>query len=379
MTLERRLLRFFDWGLFFATLLIPLLGLTVLYSAGFDPYQERSVFGSLPFTTRSAPFGKQIIYLMAGLLVLAGASLIPTRWLFRFAFVVYGTGVSLLVSVALFGTVVKGSRRWLDLGILNLQPAEFMKMGVILAMARVLSRYPPAVGGYRLRQIVLFGLVFLVPMALVMKQPDLGTALVIGAGGSLMLLFAGVNWRTLLLVTVLGCALIVPAWSHLHDYQKNRILALFNPDQDPKGTGYHINQSKIAVGSGELFGKGFLKGTQTQLEFLPEHTTDFIFSVLAEEWGFVGCVMVLLAYFLLLLRLLRVAGRARDLFSSLVVVGVGALLFFHATVNMGMVVGILPVVGIPLPLFSYGGSAMLSSMFGLGLAMGVSMRRHGAR
>jgi rod shape determining protein RodA len=166
-----------------------------------------------------------------------------------------------------------------------------------------------------------------------------------------------------------------PAWHSLHAYQQRRVMVLFDPEADPKGSGYHINQSKIAVGSGQVFGKGYFNGTQTQLEFLPEHTTDFIFSVLAEEWGFVGCMTVVLVYFAFLMRMLRVVQRSKDLFQALVAFGVTAWFFFHVFINIGMVVGILPVVGIPLPLFSYGGSALLSGLFGIGIVLGLAMRR----
>jgi rod shape determining protein RodA len=250
-----------------------------------------------------------------------------------------------------------------------------VKLFTVLALARYLSKRPPKGGGYRLGNLVEPGLLFLVPMIFIIRQPDLGTALVVGAAGGMMLLFVGIYWKHLLIMIVVAVTAAIPAWGHLHDYQKNRVRSLLDPDLDPRGTGYHIAQSKIAVGSGGLTGKGFMQGTQSQLEFLPEHTTDFIFSVLAEEWGFVGCATVLVAYLLFIGMLLRVANRSKDPFSTLLVFGVSSVIFFHAMVNMGMVVGILPVVGIPLPLFSYGGSSMLSTMFSVGLVMGVSIRR----
>jgi rod shape determining protein RodA len=215
----------------------------------------------------------------------------------------------------------------------------------------------------------------LIPMALIARQPDLGSALSVGAAGFSMLLFAGIRWKTLVVMALVVGVAVVPAWNSLHSYQQRRVIALFDPEADPLGSGYHITQSKIAVGSGSAFGKGFLKGTQTQLEFLPEHTTDFIFSVLAEEWGFVGCVMILLLYFSFLYRLALVVLRSKDFFTCLVSFGVAGLIFFHTVVNVGMVVGILPVVGITMPLFSYGGSSLLSFMILVGVSLGISMRR----
>jgi len=375
MWTNQRVTQRIDWSLVAMMCVVPLLGLTVLYSAGYDHSHSDSVATSGIAFARSPAFLKQLVFFSLGFLVVLLTAAIPTRYLQRLAWVVYFAGVGLLIAVALFGTIVNGSRRWLSVAGMNIQPAEFMKLGVILALARFMSKNPPREGGYRLLDLWQPALIFLIPMALIMKQPDLGTALSVGAVGGMMLLFAGVRLRTLVTLAVVGGIGIVPFWYQLHDYQRNRILSLFNSERDPQGTGYHIIQSKIAVGSGELFGKGYLQGTQTQLEFLPEHTTDFIFSVLAEEWGFLGCVIVLIAYFFLVLAMLRVAARARSLFAAFVVVGITSQIFFHSFVNIGMVVGILPVVGIPLPLFSYGGSSVLSTLFGIGIVHGVGMRR----
>jgi rod shape determining protein RodA len=357
-----------------ALLLVCTLGLIVLFSAGYDHHAAESSPG-VSWFFRSRSFLKQLLYFGLGIGVMTVAAALPSRWYYRLAPAVYITGIMLLIAVALFGTVINGSRRWLDFGQVNLQPAEFMKLGVILAVARVLSRYPPPEGGYSFISLWRPAFVILLPMALIIKQPDLGTALSVGAVGGMMVLFAGVRWRVLLTLTLTALLAVVPLWYTLFDYQKNRLLNLFNAERDPKGTGYHIIQSKIAVGSGELFGKGILQGTQTQLEFLPEHSTDFIFSVLAEEWGFLGCTCVLIAYFLLLTALLRTALKMRDLFSVFTIVGIVSLLFFHTFVNIGMVVGILPVVGIPLPLFSYGGSAVLSTLLSIGILKSLAYRQ----
>ncbi len=364
-----------DWLLAVLVLAIPACGLVVLYSAGFDRASTGSKLWGIVFPVASLPFLKQSLFLLLGLAAMGVGLFLPVEWLKKGAYPVYGVSLILLVLVSLFGVVSNGSRRWLSLGVVNLQPAEFMKLGVILALARFLSRHTPPAGGYSWGGLVRPVAIFLVPMALIVKQPDLGTGLVVGAIGGMMLLFLGVRLRVLALSLLIGGILVIPVWYKLHDYQRNRIISLFNPDFDPKGTGYHINQSKIAVGSGELLGKGFMRGSQTQLEFLPEHTTDFVFSVLAEEWGFVGCLGVMMLYFAVLQRMLRLGGLSKDLFSSLVIFGIFSVLFFHICVNIGMVVGVLPVVGIPLPLFSYGGSSVIATLFSIGLALGLGSKR----
>ncbi len=375
MRIDRRVIAFFDWPLLLAAICIPLMGLVVLYSAAHDPDATQPVFGVIPLFIRSPAFIKQIIFLFLGVFISVVAMLIPTQKLSRFAYAFYGVCIALLLAVLLFGVVIKGSRRWIDFGHIHFQPSELTKMGVILALSRFLSLHPAPRGGYKIKGLIAPFLFFLVPMALILKQPDLGTALAIGMIGFSMVLFAGIHLKSLLLLVVAGILMVVPAWHHLHDYQKRRVMVLLDPEADPLGSGYHIIQSKIAVGSGEIFGKGFLEGTQTQLQFLPEHSTDFIFSVLAEEWGFVGCIVILLLYLFLLYRLCRVIGKSRDTYSTFLVVGLTAYIYCHFAINIGMVIGLLPVVGIPLPLFSYGGSAMLSNMLAIGLALGVSLRR----
>jgi rod shape determining protein RodA len=379
MLIDRRLVAHFDWGLLIATLLIPCLGVIVLYSAGFDPDSRTRLFSWLPEYLNSTVVIKQVVFLGAGLIVMLVAMSLPPSFLARLSVAMYIFCVMLLVAVLLAGVVVNGSRRWLSFGGFNLQPAEPMKFALILFLARYLSRKPPDRSGYGLVQLIAPVLIMLLPMALIMKQPDLGTAMVVGGIGTIMILFMGVRPKPILILLVSLAVLIVPfwkvAWNKLHDYQQKRIITLINPETDPLGSGYHIIQSKIAVGSGGLLGKGYMKGTQSQLEFLPEHTTDFIFSVLSEEWGFIGSALVIVAYMILIYRLLRVVARGKDLFQSLVVVGVCAQIFLHSTINIGMVVGLFPVVGIPLPLFSYGGSSVISTMFGIGIVMGVSIRR----
>jgi rod shape determining protein RodA len=373
--IDRRNIAHFDWGLLVSIILIPCVGLTVLYSAGFDPDSAGVYLSWLGITIHSAAFVRQLAYIGVGLLVMCAALSFPSSIFNRFAYPIYAVCIGLLVLVLLHGSVSNGARRWIDLGFINLQPAEPMKLGLILALSRFLARFPAPSGGYRLKHLFFPFMFIALPMALIAKQPDLGSALALAAIGGAMIVFVGVNWRTLLIL-VLTAALIIPSgWHFLHDYQKRRLLVLLDPESDPLGSGYHIIQSKIAVGSGGFGGRGFLEGTQSQLEFLPEHTTDFVFSVLSEEWGFVGGAIVLLLYCLLIYRMLRVVARTRDAGDTLLVFGVVSMLFFHTVINIGMVVGVFPVVGIPLPLFSYGGSSVLSTMCALGLVLGVSMRR----
>lgn len=375
MLIDRRFFANFDWALFVLIFLIPCFGLVVLYSAGYDPDRTYLKISWLGDGVHSLAFLKQAIFLGTGLLVILIGMSIPTSFFYRYAYIFYAVCIVLLCAVLLVGTVSNGSRRWLNLGAFNLQPSEFVKLAVILAIARYLSKNPPAGSGYSLYELVPLLALIGIPMLLIIRQPDLGTALSVGAVGAFLICFIGVRLRAIVTLAGLFVAGIVPAWSFLHDYQKRRILTLFDPEADPLGSGYHVIQSKIAVGSGNILGKGFLNGTQSQLEFLPEHTTDFVFSVLAEEWGFVGCIFILGLYCLLFIKILRIVSKSKDIFSALVAFGIGSQIFFHTIVNVGMVVGVLPVVGIPLPLFSYGGSSVLSVLFSLGIVVGISIRR----
>jgi rod shape determining protein RodA len=376
MLIDRRMLKQFDFPLLGLALIIPLLGLVVLFSAGYDPDRLVTLVWFIP-PVPSEAFARQTVFLLVGLGAMLVGMATSTTFLLRMSYVAWSLCVLLLILVDIFGVIVNGSQRWLLVPGLNiqLQPSEPTKLAIILTMARYLARHPPRPGGYGFKELIPIVMIFGIPAALILRQPDLGTAIVVGMIGLSMLLFMGVRWKVVFIVAALGLSALYPAWLSLHDYQRRRIEVLINPELDPRGSGYHINQSKIAVGSGKVFGKGYLDGTQTQLEFLPEHTTDFVFSVLAEEWGFAGCLVVLSLYFALLYRMLQIVGRSRELFSGLVVLGIAAMLFIHLAVNIGMVIGLLPVVGIPLPLFSHGGSVMLSVMFSIGLILGVDMRR----
>lgn len=376
MWIDRRTIAQFDWGLLGAIFAVALVGLINLYSASYDPDTVYPLFSWLPIEVHSQAFGRQLVFLGVGLVALLVVLSVPAQFFHRYAYVFYAVCIILLVAVLFAGIVVNGSRRWLSFGGFNLQPAEPMKLGLVLALGRYLAANPPKPGGYLWRQLVVPAGMVALPMFLIIKQPDLGSALSVGIVGGAMILFMGVHRRLLAICVLVALVGAPPAWHFLHPYQQGRIVTLFNPDADPRGSGYHIIQSKIAVGSGELLGKGYIQGTQTQLEFLPEHTTDFVFSVVAEEWGFVGCLGVLGLYGFLVFRLLRVVARSKDLYGSLITLGVTAMLFFHSAINIGMVIGLLPVVGIPLPLFSHGGSSVLSTMIGMGVALGVSMRRY---
>ena len=354
-------------------LVIPVLGLIVLYSAGFDPDYEKVVMSWPHIAVKSPAFFKQTLFFMTSIALGAIALLVPLDWWFKVSPLLYALGLLLLLLVSVGGNVVNGSRRWIHVAGLNVQPAEFVKLTVILFMARYLSQTDWKNVGAGFLDLLIPALILLLPMAFIFRQPDLGTAISVGAVGGLMIWFMGIRVKTLIILVCSALMAMGPLWYRLHPYQRNRVLALVYPDLDPQGTGYHIKQSKIAIGSGELLGKGYLNGTQSQLEFLPEHTTDFVFSVLAEEWGFIGCSVILGLYLLLLCRLLHVAARCDNLFGVLLVFGVAASLFFHTFVNVGMVIGILPVVGIPLPLFSYGGSSFVVTMFSLALALRVSV------
>jgi rod shape determining protein RodA len=366
--------RLIDWGLVSISVLIPTLGLIVLYSAGYDPDRGNPLSGYIEI--HSFVFVKQLVFIVGGVFVMLLGALIPSEWLGRIAYPFYWICFGLLLWVQFFGVIVNGSKRWIDLGVVNLQPAELVKLGVILAMAKYLAKHPPPPKGYGFKELVVPMMILLGPVGLILAQPDLGSALSVAGVAGLMILFLGVRVKTIAIAVFVLAVAAYPIWEYgLHDYQKRRVMVLVNPGMDPKGSGWHIIQSKIAVGSGSFSGVGFMKGTQTQLEFLPEHTTDFIFSVLAEEWGFLGTSLILSLYTIFLFKILKIAEKSKDLFGTMLVIGVGAKFFFHITVNVGMVLGLLPVVGIPLPLFSYGGSSIMASMFGLGLILGQVIRR----
>jgi rod shape determining protein RodA len=358
----RREFAHFPWPLLAVVMAICAIGIWNLVSAGRNNFPGAWI--------------AQAWLMGAGALVALVVLAFDHRSYQRLAWVFYGLVLVLLVLVLVKGRTVMGARRWIGVGPVNLQPSELAKIGVIMALAswfnRDAERRTEPLG--LLGMAAPLGLTFL-PAALILKQPDLGTALIVLAIGCTMLLFARVRWRTVAIlgaVAVLGAALAYPS---LKPYQRKRVETFLNPDGDALGAGYHAMQSKIAVGSGQGFGKGWRQGTQSNLSFLPEQHTDFIFSVWAEEHGFVGCLLLLALYFMLIALAVDIAGNARDRFGHFLAIGVAAMLFWQTIINIGMVTGILPVVGVTLPLLSYGRSSVVAIFIGLGLLANVGMRR----
>jgi rod shape determining protein RodA len=365
------------WPLLAVALVIAGLGVWNLASASRDPDEALRALspGNLPSTTTL--WKSQLAWIGLGLLSCLAMMLFDYRWLLKLAWPIYAGGVGLLALVLAKGHAAMGARRWLDLGPLNLQPSELMKLAVVIVLAKLYHEDQRHPRGYHLPDLWLPALVTAVPVALVVKQPDLGTAMIITAIAGSVVLFGKVRLLSLGILGVSGLAASVLAWSHvLKTYQKRRVLSFLDPEGDMLGAGYHASQSLIAVGSGQGTGKGWMQGTQTQFSFLPEQHTDFIFSVWGEEHGFVGSMILLSLYLVLFLLALLVAAGAREKFGTFLAVGILAMLFWHVFVNIGMVTGLLPVVGVTLPLMSYGGSSVLTLLTALGLLMNVGMRRH---
>ncbi|KAB2308667.1 rod shape-determining protein RodA [Betaproteobacteria bacterium SCN2] len=306
---------------------------------------------------------------MAILVVVAN---IPPHILAKLGPPLYAIGLVLLVAVALFGEIRNGSRRWLPLGVTSIQPSELMKIALPLMLAWYFQQREAIL---RLRHFGVAAVLIALPFLLILRQPDLGTALLIGASGFYVLFFAGLSWKIITGLGVAGALSLPVAWGLLHDYQRQRVLTLFDPMSDPLGDGYHIIQSTIAIGSGGAFGKGWLSGTQNQLDFVPERTTDFIFAVFSEEFGLLGVILLLLLYLAIAARGLKIAEQAPSMFARLMAATISLNFFTYIFVNMGMVSGILPVVGVPLPLMSYGGTAMVTLMIGFGMLMSMATHR----
>ena len=315
------------------------------------------------------PFSDHLRNLALGFVVLfAAAQVPPHRWM-QIAVPLYTLGVALLIATAAFGLVRKGARRWLDLGVTVVQPSEIMKIAMPLMLAWYFQKRE---GFIRFRAFLVGSALLAVPVGLIVKQPDLGTALLVLATGGFVIFFAGLSWRIIALLLVLAGGSAPVIWHFMHDYQRQRLVVLFDPQSDPLGKGFNILQSMIAIGSGGTFGQGYLHGTQAHLNFVPESHTDFVFSVLAEEWGLAGNLVLLAAYTFFIGRGLMIAAGAPTLFSRLLAASITLIYFLYAFVNMGMVSGILPVVGVPLPFVSYGGTALITLMLGAGILFSIA-------
>jgi rod shape determining protein RodA len=346
-----------DIPLFLGLMMIGVLSFVILYSAGGQDvallWRHASRMG------------------LAMLLMVVLAHINPRQFQ-SFSVALFSVCVLLLVAVAVMGQVSMGAQRWLNLGFFRFQPSEFTKISAPMMVAWYLSEHalPP-----KPRHVAIAGALLLVPVVLIAKQPDLGTALLVASSGAAVLFFAGLSWWFMLGVCAVLAALTPVMWHFMREYQRNRVLTLINPEADPMGTGYHIIQSKIAIGSGGINGKGWLGSTQAKLDFLPESSTDFIFAVFAEEFGLFGCVGLLMLYLLVISRCFYIAVQAQDTYSRLLAGSLAFTFFVYVFVNIGMVIGILPVVGVPLPLISYGGTSMVTLMAGFGILMSIHTHR----
>lgn len=353
-------LRRIHWSFLLLLCAVAAIGAAMLYSAGGGSVQPWAVRHCARFAM--------------GLALLIAASLTDVRLWLRYAYAFYALALVLLAAVEVAGSVGMGAQRWIDLGFIKLQPSELMKVALVLALARYFQGVGTEDIGRPLKLIVPLAMVG-VPAALVLKQPDLGTAMMLLASSGVVFFAAGVRLWMFALVAGAGLAAAPIAWQFLHDYQRQRVLTFIDPSTDPLGSGYHILQSKIALGSGGVFGKGFLQGSQSHLNFLPEKQTDFIFTMFAEEMGLVGAVALVILYALILAYCFTVALSARHQFGRLLVVGITMTFFLYVFINMAMVMGLIPVVGVPLPLISYGGTAAVTIMIGFGLIMSVQVHR----
>jgi rod shape determining protein RodA len=353
-------LKLLNWPFVAVVILIGMVGYGMLYSAAggsHDPWAWRH---SVRFAI--------------GLLLMLAIALTDIRVWFRWAYAIYGVALTGLIAVEIVGNISMGAQRWINLGLFQLQPSEVMKIALVLALARYFhGTYLEDVA--RPSQLIVPLAIVLLPTALVLKQPDLGTSVTLLAGGGALLFLAGVRWWKFAAVIGATLGALPILWHQLHGYQKERVLTFLNPERDPLGAGYHIIQSKIALGSGGIWGKGILKGTQSQLSFLPEKQTDFVFTMLAEEAGLVGALGLLCLFLVLIAYGLVFALRARNQFGRLLAMGITVTFSLYVVINVAMVTGLIPVVGVPLPLISYGGTAMMTVLIGFGLMLSVDIHR----
>jgi len=367
--IDRRLIKNFDWIFFLIVCILSFVGIITIYSAT----------KAITLNEETPPFYiKQMIWVGIGMASFLLILFIDYKKIARYSYFLYGISIFLMVLVLFIGRSDTGAQRWFSLGPISFQPSEITKLLLIIALARFLSE--EQAGPMRLRDLFLPAFFFLfLPLILVLKQPHLGTAIMILTIFISMVLIAGIRWKSLFLL-ILPVVLTSPVWvrlfwNSLKTYQKERILVFLKPDIDPLGIGYHIVQSKIAIGSGRIFGKGFLSGTQGPLRFLPERHTDFIFSIFAEEWGFLGSLILLTLYLFLIFWGIKIAYKSKDRLGSLMAVGVVSMISVHLIINVGMTLGLVPIVGLPLPFLSYGGTSILTAFMSVGILMNVKMRR----
>jgi rod shape determining protein RodA len=367
--IDRRILKGFDWSFLAAVVVLSLIGVMTIYSAT-RPLLE---------TRQQSFYLKQLNWIVLSLAVFFLAVSIDYKWLIRFSYPLYVTGVLLLIIVLVAGRKGMGAQRWIDLGFLSFQPSEFFKISTVLILSRYLSRMETG-GSLGMKELskILAGF-FIFPAILILKQPDLGTMLMVMFIFTSMILTYGIRKRILMTVLIMGLIALPFAgkylWGGLKDYQKNRIVAFIDPQADPQGIGYHITQSKVSIGAGGFIGKGYLNGTQGPYRFLPEHHTDFIFSIFSEEWGFLGSLVLFVLYLFIIWKGFDTARNARDIEGTYLSLGVTYMFSFYFIVNVGMTLGLMPVVGIPLPLMSYGGTALMANFFALSIIENVRTRR----
>jgi rod shape determining protein RodA len=354
----------FDWALFLTASALAVVGVVNLYSAT-----------SVSKAALSEIYIQQVYWLVLGGILGAVVTVIDYRHYERLGYLLYGIGVVFLLLVFILGKDIRGSSRWIQIGSFGFQPSEFSKLFLIIALAKYLHD-DPRTEERTLRDLLGPAVLAAIPTFLILKQPDLGTALIHLLIFATICLLTRIRWQSLVTLVVSGGIAMPMLWTYvLKDYQKQRILVFLNPEANLRGSGWHAHHARVAIGAGGWTGEGFMRGTQNQFLFLPEQHSDFPFAVFAEDWGFIGCVVLVALYAFLVLWAIRVAATAKDRFGAVLAIGVGALIFWHAFFNLGMVTGILPVVGVTLPLFSAGGSSVLTIMIGIGLLMNVSMRR----
>ena len=364
MSTARRALLTIDWRLFAAAAGLAALGVLIIYSTS----------GMHASLARRSLYLKQATWAVMGFVAIIPLYIFSYRATWRVAYVIYGALLAALVLVAFIGRSGMGAQRWLSIGSFAFQPSEFMKLSLIILLARYFEDRREQLDAPRI--FIPPILLTLLPAALVLRQPDLGTAIMLVLISASILVMMGLKIRYFVLLGAVGAAITPVLWHYLHDYQKNRILVFLYPDMDPMGVGYHVAQSKIAVGSGGLIGKGWMAATQSQLNFLPANHTDFVFAGLAEQGGFIGSLSLLLIYAYLLSKGLRLARDAHDLFAMVTSFGIVSMVAWQVVINIGMVTGIMPVVGIPLPLLSYGGSSMLMNLLAVGLLLNIHRHRY---